>query len=87
MPPPLAAEYAVAHDDAMWACAVKLLDDPPGSTEQLAFAKKVATLPMRHGGLGLRSALRTRFAAYWASWADALPMITARTPTGSEGGV
>ena len=31
-------------------------------------------------GLGLRSAQRTREAAYWASWSDTLPMIHARHP-------
>ena len=35
---------------------------------------------MRLGGLGLRSASRTAPAAYWASWADALPMLSARLP-------
>eukprot|EP00973_Karenia_brevis_P072450 10064303-Karenia_brevis.AAC.1 len=35
---------------------------------------------MRLGGLGLRSASRTAPAAYWASWADALPMLAARMP-------
>ena len=37
-------------------------------------------MPMRLGGLGLRSAARTAQAAYWASWADALPMLKARLP-------
>ena len=32
----------------------------------------------------MRSALRTAPAAYWASWADALPMIDARTPPVAE---
>ena len=36
---------------------------------------------MRLGGAGLRSAVRTAPAAYWASWADALPMISARVPS------
>ena len=35
---------------------------------------------MRLGGLGLRSAAQTAPAAYWASWADALPMLKARLP-------
>ena len=39
-----------------------------------------AQLPLRLGGCGLRSALRTAPAAYWASWADTLPMIQARHP-------
>ena len=45
------------------------------------FAERVwATLPMRLGGLGLRSASRMAPAAFWASWADALPMLSARLP-------
>ena len=35
---------------------------------------------MSLGGLGLRSALRTRVAAFWASWSDCLSMIRARHP-------
>ena len=41
---------------------------------------EIATLQMRLGGLGLRSARRTSPAAYWASWADALHMISQRLP-------
>ena len=37
------------------------------------------TLPMM-GGLGLRSAVRTAPGAFWASWADALPMLQQRLP-------
>ena len=32
------------------------------------------------GGLGLRSPQRMAHAAYWATWADALPMISERLP-------
>ena len=39
-----------------------------------------ATLPMRMGGLGLRSATRCAEAACWASWADALYMVGQRNP-------
>ena len=35
-------------------------------------------LPMRMGGLGLRSASRMAQSAFWASWADAMPMISER---------
>ena len=40
----------------------------------------VATLPAAHGGLGLQPAESTAPAAYWAAWADALPVIDARAP-------
>ena len=44
------------------------------------FAHKIASLPIRMGGLGLRSAMRTRFAAYWAACADALSQFLLRFP-------
>ena len=40
----------------------------------------LAELPLRLGGLGLRSAVRNSLAAYWASWADALPVLQRRCP-------
>ena len=36
--------------------------------------------PFVLGGLGVRSASRVCVAAYWASWADCLPMIQATYP-------
>ena len=39
---------------------------------------------LRMGGLGLRSMSRCSRAAYWASWADALPMIQERNPAIAE---
>ena len=49
------------------------LDDAP-------HAWPIATLPAVLGGLGLQSAQRTAPAAYWAAWADALPVMRARAP-------
>ena len=43
-------------------------------------ARSAATLPLALGGLGLRSALRTRSSAFWASWADCFPMVFKRYP-------
>ena len=45
-----------------------------------AQARQIAALPGALGGLGLQSAETTAPAAYWASWADALPAIRARLP-------
>ena len=42
--------------------------------------RDVATLPLELGGLGLRSAARTSQSAFWASWADAIPIVGARHP-------
>ena len=50
----------------------------------MATARVLSQLAMRHGGLGMRSASRGAQAAYWASWADALPMIHQRTPAVAE---
>ena len=44
----------------------------------------MATLPLVLGGLGLRSAVRTSVPAYWASWADCMPMIRERHPQVAE---
>ena len=44
-----------------------LLGAHPGSQEQIATARDITTLPMRLGGLGLRSAARTGRGACWAS--------------------
>ena len=42
--------------------------------------KDQCSLPLVLGGLGLRSATRTRQSAFWGSWADALHMIHQRHP-------
>ena len=59
----------------MWKSVDALLGGLPGSDEERAAARQLATLPMRLGGLGMRSASRTAVAASWAPWADALPML------------
>ena len=41
-------------------------------------ARDTASLPLALGGLGLRSASRSRQSAHWASWADTLPMVRSR---------
>ena len=77
MPPTLCAAYCRSHDEGIWETAKVLLDGLPQGN---AVAQQLAALPMRMGGLGLRSAARCAPAAYWASWADALHMIRQRTP-------
>ena len=42
-------------------------------------AQTIATLPIRMGGLGMKSAEKMAPAAYWA-WADAMPMLEQRPP-------
>ena len=80
LPPSMSKRYAAAHDEGMWETAIKLLHGLPGSDTEVETAKMLATLPMRLGGLGLRSAERTAQPAYWASWADALGMLHERLP-------
>jgi len=59
---------------------LRLLDDPAALQDALERAASLAHLPLKLGGLGLRSATRLAQAAYWASWADCLPMIHRRHP-------
>ena len=59
---------------------VALLGTLPGDHEQTTMAHNLASLPMRLGGLGLRSARRLAPAAYWASWSDAVPVLQERVP-------
>ena len=73
----MALEFARAHDQEVWECLCDILTVPTGP-ESAAGAS--TTLPLAMGGLGLRSAERTRWPAYWASWADTLPMIRERHP-------
>ena len=78
MPPSLSAAYCMAHDEGIWSTAKGLLGGVPDECEEEAHA--LATLPMRMGGLGLRSAVRCAPSAFWASWADSIQMIHQRTP-------
>ena len=78
VPPGESRAYAGGHDTGMMETLSRggLTGD-----EQKHVAQRIATLPMRLGGLGLRSASRMSHAAYWASWADSLQMIAQRLPT------
>ena len=61
----------------VWECVCTLLNIP---IHQDQSTRDTATLPLSLGGLGLRSAVRTSPSAFWASWADCFPMISARHP-------
>ena len=78
VPPSLSSKYAEAHDQALWEtfCATFSATDLAGR----ALARKIATLPGRKAGLGLRSAKRTAPCAYWASWVSTLHVMSAQTP-------
>ena len=66
----------MAHDHDVLVCLSRLLEVP---VETFAL-NATMSLPLSKGGLGLRSAVRSREAAHWASWADCLPMVQKRHP-------
>ena len=77
LPPTQSREYAEEHDAGMH----RTMEVRHASHDQTIDAGgKLATLPMRLGRLGLRSAQRVAPGAFWASWADALHMIHERLP-------
>ena len=78
----LVNSFAESHDQGLWRCLCAILGVPAETCDGLTRA--TATLPLSLGGLGLRSAARTRESAYWASWADSLSMVQARHPSVAE---
>ena len=82
VPPTMVAPYAKMHDDAIWDTLDALLGGL--SPDETASARALAELPASLGGLGLVSAQRTAPAAYWAGWADALPVLRRRLPAFAE---
>ena len=67
--------FARAHDAGLWQCLSNILRIDPDAT-----VRDAACMPLSLGGVGLRSAYRTRVPAFWVSWSDCLPMIQARNP-------
>ena len=80
LPPSLSEQYAARRDEVLWKTAVQIFGMEAVAPEQLERGKRIAQLPARLGGLGVRSSLRCRQPAYWASWADSLEMIQKRNP-------
>ena len=79
VPPSQTRQYAKDHDNAIWDTFCKILESE--SLRQDVLARKIATLPGKLGGLGLRSAERTAPGAFWASWVVALEVIQTKLPT------
>ena len=76
--PTAAEEFPRTHDENVWQCFGRILNiDPAQCSEEIPDS---ATLLLKLGGLGLRSASRLCIPAVWASWADCLPMILERHP-------
>ena len=74
--PELTLDYAAHHDNRCWQCLCRILCAPDKPN-----AKMIALVPLSEGGLGLHSAVLTRSAAHWASWADCMHMIRNRHPS------
>ena len=73
--PQSVVNYAGAHDDGMWRCLCCILRIDVVQEEHI---RSAAGMPLVLGGLGLRSAVRLSRSAFWASWADCLPMVLSR---------
>ena len=65
----------MGHDEGLWRCMCEILRVP---LDTGVLARDTASLPLALGGLGLRSAVRSRQSTYWASWADTLPVVRMR---------
>ena len=75
--PELTAAFAERHDKDVWTCLCEILQINKVGPKVVSSA----SLPVTLGGVGLGSALRIREAAFWASWADCLEMVTERHPS------
>jgi hypothetical protein len=78
--PSSAKKYADDFDTMLWDAAVNILEAARLGDDTRADGRVIAEFTCRMGGVGLRSAARTSPAAFWASWADTLPMMMARNP-------
>ena len=76
LPPARTRGFAADHDLEVTRCLTQLLQ-----TNQLPVdAAARAHLPLAMGGLGLMSASHLAVPAFWASWADAVPVLHRQTP-------
>ena len=80
VPPAEVMPYAQDHDRRIWETLQCILGGAGLDSSTAIAAQSLATLPRRSGGLGLQNATRTAPGAYWAAWADALPVMQQRRP-------
>ena len=87
LPPAAARPLAMDHDRDVLAAFIQISGlpseeqwDPEFQGIHYSTWVSQARLPLRLAGMGLRVSQRTSPAAYWASWADALPGLLARFP-------
>ena len=79
--PPAIVAYVRDHDEEVWRTLQDMLGGHTADAEQSQRqARDIAFLPASLGGLGLMHAERLSPAAYWAAWADALPVLQQRCP-------
>ena len=76
--PRFSGKFAQEHDKAVMQCLGRIMHVDPSAIHPSVH--QAATLPFSLGGLGIRSAFRSRESAHWASWADCLAMVKARHP-------
>ena len=74
--PNITATFSAEHDAAVAACLTRFLDTAPMPATSLALSH----LPLSQGGFGLASATVLAPSAYWASWADAIPVLQQQAP-------
>ena len=75
--PEATTSHAQRHNAGLWKCLCEILHVDPESSAELW---ETASMPLCLGGMGLRDASRVATSAYWASWADSMPMIFQRHP-------
>ena len=79
VPPEYTGVYARGHDQCLRDCLYSILGI---NWESINLRwQKLSQLSFSRGGVGLRSATRLRFCAYWASWSDCLEMLQQRKPS------
>ena len=76
LPPSQTAHFAQHHDLEVSRCLTRLLQMDTFPVDAIARAH----LPLAMGGLGLMSATHLAAPAFWASWADAIPVLHRQTP-------
>ena len=94
LPPPVSNSIAILHDSRIFSLLCKVFSIPLESNFDadlhgvtFSLVRRQAQLPLRYGGLGLRSCVRTAPAAYWSSWADSICILRDRFPSIFELGV
>ncbi|CAE7229444.1 iolC [Symbiodinium pilosum] len=80
VPLPLTEEFSAGHDRAVLSCLTAVLSPGADFDSLPPLAAVTAQLALRHGGLGLRSAVRR----HWASWADGLQFFARSEPAFAE---